>query len=69
MPRKFRGLEVMFLELADSRVEVSAGFGTVVWLMETARVGSVIAWAVVRIMAKRIASRYENISRKTWAGK
>ena len=69
MPRKFRGLEVMLLELADSRFKVSAGFETEVWLMETARVGSVIAWAVVRIMARRIASRHENISRKMWPGK
>ena len=54
----------MFLGLADPRIEISSGFGIVVWLMETARVGSVIAWAVVRMTAKRIASRHENILRK-----
>ena len=51
----------MSLGFADSSMEASPGFELVVWLMETARAGSVTAWAIVRVMARRIASRRESI--------
>ena len=52
----------MFLGWAGSRVDVNLGFENVVLLMERERIGSVIACAVMTVMARRIASRHKNIS-------